>query len=409
MMPSVKSAVKDRLVEDKKAQSRKISKKSSEIDWINVAFLTITPLLAIAGIPIHLHFVGLTWPTMAIFAFYLLATGLSITGGYHRLFAHKSYDANYFVKLLFLFFGAAACQNSALKWASDHRDHHRYVDQAPDPYNIQKGFFYAHMGWIFLKDAGDYSYDNVRDLLKDRTVYWQHRFYIPLAISIGFVLPFLLGFTLFGDAWGCLLWAGIVRVVIVHHSTFLINSLCHYVGTRPYSLKGSARDSALAAFLTYGEGYHNFHHQFQYDYRNGVRWYHWDPTKWMIKSLESIRLVKNLRRASEETIFKTRLQVQREKLQQRLTGLSDEFSNALEQQLHSAQESLLSARSRWNQLKSEYNLVKVSMDAKRKEISLKLEQELQSAKIHLKEAHASWNRLIQEFYRSLSNSPIDVA
>jgi len=408
MIASIKSASKSQTNQNENAQSPLTSKRSAEIDWINVAFLTITPLLAIVGIPVHFHHVGLSWPIMIIFAFYLMATGLSITGGYHRFFSHKSYDANGFVKFLFLVFGAAACQNSAIKWASDHRDHHRYVDQAPDPYNIRKGFFYAHMGWIFLKDDENNSYDNVRDLIKDRMVYWQHRFYVPLAISVGFVLPFIFGFFL-GDAWGCLLWAGIVRVVIVHHSTFLINSLCHYIGKRPYSLKDSARDSALAAFLTYGEGYHNFHHQFQYDYRNGVRWYHWDPTKWMIKSLESVRLVKNLRMASEETIFKAQIQVQREKLLQGLTGLSKEFCDALEQKLHSAQESLLSARSRWKQLKSEYNLVKVSMDTKRKEISFKLEQELQSAKIHLKHAHASWNRLTEEFYRSLSNSPIDVA
>lgn len=403
MAISIKSVIKNQ-----PAPPPPISKKSAEIDWINVAFLTITPLVALVGVPLHLLYFGFNWPIMGIFAFYLLATGLSITGGYHRLFAHKSYEATDLVKILFLTFGAAACQNSALKWASDHRTHHRYVDQAPDPYNIRKGFFYAHMGWIFLKDAEDNSYDNARDLLKDPLICWQHRFYVALAISVGFVLPFVLGLIL-GDGLGCLLWAGIARVVIVHHSTFLINSLCHYIGKRPYSLKDSARDSALAAFLTYGEGYHNFHHQFQYDYRNGIRWYHWDPTKWMIKTLELIRFVKKLRRAPEETIFKARLQVQREKLQQRLTGLSKEFCDTVEQQLHSAQESLLSARSRWNELKSEYRLVKVSMDAKRKEISVKLEHELQSAKIHLKEAHSSWNRLVEEFYRSLSNSSIDIA
>jgi len=405
---SIKPIEKSQVVQDKRPMSLPASRKSEEIDWVNVAFLTITPLVAIVGIPLHLLYTGLTWPIIGIFVFYLLATGLSITGGYHRLFAHKSYEANSLVKILFLIFGAAACQNSALKWASDHRDHHLYVDQSPDPYNIYKGFFYAHMGWVFFKDAGNSSFDNVRDLLKDPLIRWQNRFYVPLAICVGFVLPFIFGFFL-GDAWGCLLWAGIVRVVIVHHSTFLINSLCHYIGKRPYSLEDSSRDSALAAFLTYGEGYHNFHHQFQYDYRNGVRWYHWDPTKWMIKTLELIRFVKKLRRAPEDTIFKARLQVQREKLQQRLTGLSKEFCDAVEQQLHSAQESLLSARSRWNELKSEYRLVKVSMDVKRKEISFKLEHELQSAKIHLKEAHSSWNRLVEEFYRSLSNSSVDTA
>ena len=224
MMSSTEPVTKTKSPEDKKPLFPPASKKSAEMDWVNVAFLTITPLVALIGIPVHLHNGGPSWPILGLFAFYLLATGLSITGGYHRLFAHKSYEANRLVEMLFLSLGAAACQNSALKWASDHRAHHLYVDQAPDPYNIRKGFFYAHMGWIFLKEAEDRSYDNVRDLLKDPLVCWQHRFYVLLAISVGFVLPFILGLFL-GDGWGCLLWVGIVRVVIVHHSTFLINSL----------------------------------------------------------------------------------------------------------------------------------------------------------------------------------------
>jgi stearoyl-CoA desaturase (delta-9 desaturase) len=405
---STVSETNNRTVQNKKNQVLPPNKKSHEIDWVNVSFLTITPLVALVGAPLHLLYVGFSWPLFAVFAFYLLATGLSITGGYHRLFAHKSFEANPLVRFLFLVFGAAACQNSALKWASDHRDHHRYVDQAPDPYNIYKGFFYAHIGWIFFKEAPDSTLDNVRDLLKDPLVRWQHRFYVALAISVGFGLPFILGLLL-GDGWGFFLWAGIVRVVIVHHSTFLINSLCHYLGKRPYSLKDSARDSTLAALLTYGEGYHNFHHQFQYDYRNGIRWYQWDPTKWMIKALELLRFVKKLRRAPDETIFKARLQVERENLRQRFTAVSKEFSGTVEQQLHSAQERLLSARSRWNELKSEYRSVKVSMGAKRKEISHKLEHELESAKIHFREAHSSWNRMVQEFYMSLSNSSVDTA
>src|SRR6266566_4092062 len=177
----IKPTERSQAVQDKKPRFLPASKKSAKIDWVNVAFLTITPLVAIVGIPLHLLYSGPSWPIIGIFVFYLVATGLSITGGYHRLFAHKSFEANRLVKILFLIFGAAACQNSALKWASDHRDHHLYVDQVPDPYNIYKGFFYAHMGWIFLKDAQEDSFDNVRDLIKDPLIRWQNRFYVPLA------------------------------------------------------------------------------------------------------------------------------------------------------------------------------------------------------------------------------------
>src|SRR5437870_3736807 len=111
---SIKPVEKSQSVQDKKPMFLPASRKSEEIDWVNVAFLTITPLVAVVGIPLHLLYTGLTWPIIGIFVFYLLATGLSITGVYHRLFAHKSYEANSLVKILFLIFGAAACQNSAL-------------------------------------------------------------------------------------------------------------------------------------------------------------------------------------------------------------------------------------------------------------------------------------------------------
>ncbi|MHB8481454.1 MAG: acyl-CoA desaturase [Nitrospiria bacterium] len=377
-------------------QSKEKTSVIAQVYWLNVVFLTLTPLVSLIGIPLYLSNRGLTWPLMTLSLFFFIATGLSITGGYHRLLSHKSYEANFIIKFFFLLFGAAAFQKSAVKWCSDHRFHHHYVDGLNDPYSIQKGFFYAHIGWIFLKDTQN-SFDNVRDLLEDRLVRWQHRHYFLLASLVGFGLPFLLGFLL-NDPWGGLLWAGFVRTVLVHHSTFLVNSLSHFIGRQPYSLKNSSRDNTLTAFLTFGEGYHNFHHQFQYDYRNGIRWYQWDPTKWMIKSLEMIRFVKKLRKASDESIFKARILVQREKLLQKMETFSTKLPGALEHRLNQAQEKLLSARIRWNQMKTEYKSVKKSMDIRRIEILKKLKSDLLSSKSQLKEAYAVWNNLIHEFY-----------
>ena len=373
----------------------------SQVYWLNVAFLTLTPLVSLIGIPLYLSKVGFTWPIMTLFVFFFVATGLSITGGYHRLFSHKSYEANSIIKFFFLIFGAAAFQKSTVKWCSDHRLHHRYVDRLNDPYSIQKGFFYAHIGWVFLKDSVN-SFDNVHDLLEDRLVRWQHRYYFLIACFMGFVVPFLLGL-LFNDPWGGLLWAGFVRTVLVHHSTFLVNSLSHFIGKQPYSLKNSSRDNTLTAFLTFGEGYHNYHHQFQYDYRNGIRWYQWDPTKWMIKSLEVIRFVRKLRRASDESIFKAKILVQREKLLQKMDIISIKLPETLEQKLNLAQEKLLSARVRWTQMKMEYKAVKNSMDNRRIDILKKLKDDLLSSKKQLKEAYAVWNSLIHEFYHVLQN------
>ncbi|MBI3604916.1 MAG: fatty acid desaturase [Nitrospirae bacterium] len=374
----------------------------SEIYWLNGIFLILTPLVSLIGVPLHLSIKGFSWANLILCAFFFAATGLSITGGYHRLFSHKSYEANPLIKFFFLIFGAAAFQKSAIKWCSDHRDHHRYVDQLKDPYSIQKGFFFAHIGWVFLKDREN-SFENVRDLREEPLVCWQQRHYFAIAGFMGFLMPFLLGL-IYHDPWGGLLWGGFVRTVLVHHSTFLINSLSHYMGKQPYSLKNSSRDNVLTALLTFGEGYHNYHHQFQYDYRNGVRWYQWDPTKWMIKSLEAIRFVKKLRKASDESVFKARILVQREKLLQNMDKFSITLPVSLEQKLNQAQEKLLAAGVRWNRMKVEYKAVKNSIFNRQIEILNKLREDLESSRAQLKEAYTAWNNLILEFYRVYGNA-----
>ena len=375
---------------------------ASEIYWLNGIFLILTPLVSLIGIPLHLAIVGFSWANLILCAIFFAATGLSITGGYHRLFAHKSYEANTLIKFFFLIFGAAAFQKSAIKWCSDHRDHHRYVDQLNDPYSIKKGFFFAHIGWVFLKDQ-ETSFENVRDLREDKLVYWQHLHYYKISSFMGFLIPFLLGF-IYNDPWGGLLWGGFVRTVLVHHSTFLINSLSHYIGKQPYSLKNSARDNVLTALLTFGEGYHNYHHQFQFDYRNGIRWYQWDPTKWMIKALETIRFVKKLRKASDESVFKARILVQREKLLQNMDKIAIKLPVSLEQKLNHAQEQLLAARIRWNRMKVEYNEVKNSLIQRKYEILSNLRDDVESSKAQLKEAYIVWNNLILEFHRVYGNA-----
>lgn len=133
---------------------------------------------------------------------------------------------------------------------------------------------------------------------------WQHRWVQLIAVVVGFILPALLGFAWNGweGALGGFLFAGVLRVVVVQHSTFFINSLCHTIGRRPYSGKSSARDSGILAFFTFGEGYHNYHHTFQYDYRNGIKKFSFDPTKWAIWLLSKVGLTSNLKRVPTEKI-----------------------------------------------------------------------------------------------------------
>ena len=366
-----------------------------EIHWENAAFLIATPLIAIVGVPLHFYDTGITWSMIGVLAFFLAATGLSITAGYHRLFAHRSYEASSAVRLFYLVFGAAACQNSALKWVTDHRNHHRFVDKDRDPYNIRRGFFHAHIGWIVFKDPQDphESSGIDPDLLADPLMRWQDRFYLPIAISAGGGLPLLIGGFL-GDALGCFLLAGVARTVIVHHSTFLINSLCHFIGRQPYSLQDSSRDSALVAFLTCGEGFHNFHHRFQYDYRNGVRWYHFDPTKWLIKLLETLRLAQRLRKASNLHIFKARLDVQKDLAERNLTGVSQGFRTVMERQIHARHEALLSAYANWRKQRVEYRSIRVSTGSKGEQLLLTIRRDLRQARSHYTQTRASWVALV---------------
>ena len=220
------------------------------LNWVNTLFLILTPLGAATLLPLHAYFAGFRWETLGIFLIYCACTSMSITAGYHRLFAHKSYDCKPLVKLFYLLFGAAAFQGSALQWATDHRRHHRFVDTDTDPHNINQGFWWAHVGWLFIKEEPKFRDVFEADLLKDKMIVWQHRYFVLVAIVMGFGFPMLVGWC-FGNPIGGLLWGGLLRVVVTNHSTFLINSLAHTVGTKTYSDKQTARDSLLMALLAW--------------------------------------------------------------------------------------------------------------------------------------------------------------
>ena len=281
------------------------------INWLTSSFLIGTAVLTVTALPVYLWVFGLSWFHVVVAAILLGATGFSITLGYHRLFAHMSFRARLPVRLFVLIFGAGAFENSALMWASEHRRHHKHVDHEEDPYDITKGFFHAHIGWLLFKLMPHPPFDNVNDLKHDRLVMWQHRHIHLLAVIMSFGLPAALG--ALWDGWvgalGGFLIGGVAKIVIVQHCTFLINSACHTIGRQPYSTRCTARDSLWMALLTFGEGYHNFHHEFQHDYRNGVKPWQWDPTKWMIWALSRLRLTSGLRRVAKEKIDSAEVQV----------------------------------------------------------------------------------------------------
>lgn len=329
---------------------------STRIDWVSSSFLIGTALLSLTAVPWYLWTFGIDWFQVVLFLFFFTATGLSITLGYHRLFAHLSFQAKWPVRLLTLIFGAAAFENTAIEWTSDHRKHHKHTDHDDDPYDISKGFWHAHIGWILFKLNAEPPIDNVKDLERDALVRWQHRNYVWVAILVSFVLPTLLGYWWNGatGALGAFLIAGVLRVTAVQHMTFFINSLCHTVGKQPYSTRCSARDSWIMALFTFGEGYHNYHHEFQHDYRNGVKWWQWDPTKWTIWTLEKLGLVWNLRRVPEDRILLAEVAETRKQLESRLSCQKRELPARIREMLTASNQRLQELSERWAQFKAEY-------------------------------------------------------
>jgi len=295
------------------------SKKKPALIRVNVAIFVGLPLAALLLVPawgIYRGFDTFQWLWALAF---LYLNGMSITGGYHRLWAHKAYEASPALKWFYAFWGAGALQNSILIWASDHRRHHRHVDDNDlDPYSAGRGLWFSHMGWMLREyRSNETDLTNARDLQRDPVVMWQHRHYVPLTLLMNLGLPLLLGIW-HGDIIGTLLLVGLLRLVINHHVTFFINSLAHFWGSRPYTESNSARDNGFLAFLTYGEGYHNFHHIFQTDYRNGIRWWQWDPTKWMINLCSRLGLADNLNRVPDFKIQRALLDTEFERARARL-------------------------------------------------------------------------------------------
>jgi len=300
------------------------------IVWGNVLFLVLTPLAAAIAVPWYVVTHGVGWVEIAACVGTWLAIGLGVTAGYHRLFSHRAWDAPAPVRLVLALLGAASFENSVISWSAAHRYHHRFVDTDDDPYNPQRGFWYSHMGWVMEEGAKHGDTANVPDLWKDSICSWQHRHYLLISVGVNAAMVLALGW-LTGNWLGMLIIGFLLRLVLTHHFTFLINSAAHMWGSQPWSTSHSARDSWLLSFFTFGEGYHNYHHTFQSDYRNGVTWYNWDPTKWLIWVLSRIGLAQKLRRSPVDVTLKK---------------LYDQARTTFEEQLASASETLEALRAR---------------------------------------------------------------
>jgi stearoyl-CoA desaturase (delta-9 desaturase) len=289
------------------------------LNWSHVILLSVTPVAAIYGIATT----KLQTPTLILSIVLYFATAMCITAGYHRLWSHRSYNAKSPLKFVFALVGAGAVQGSIRWWSRGHRAHHRYTDTDKDPYSAHRGLLSSHIGWMLIKRPRNrIGYADVADLEADPIVKWQHKYYAQIAVTMGFGLPTLVAGLGWGDWRGGFFFAGVARIVAVHHATFCVNSLAHWLGETSYDDHLSPRDHFLTALVTTGEGYHNFHHEFPQDYRNATKFYQYDPTKWLINFCSFINLAYNLKEFSKNEVAKGQVLMTQRKIQKIKEGIN---------------------------------------------------------------------------------------
>jgi stearoyl-CoA desaturase (Delta-9 desaturase) len=256
---------------------------------------------------------ALRWQDLLVLAITYTLSGLGVTVGFHRLFTHRSFKTTRGVRAVLAVLGSMAVEGPLIEWVATHRKHHRFSDQPGDPHSPHvdhapgwrgtlRGLGHAHVGWIFrgkdMANPGRYA----KDLLADRDLRFISRTF-PLWVAAGLALPFGLGVALTGSVAGGLtglLWGGAVRVFLLHHATFSINSLCHYFGRRPFATGDQSHNLAWLAPIAFGEAWHNNHHAFPTSARHGLGRRQLDPSAWLISGLERCHLAWDVVRISPE-------------------------------------------------------------------------------------------------------------
>lgn len=225
----------------------------------------------------------------------ILLTGQGVTVGFHRMLTHRSFETHPVIKALFLILGTMAFETSPIMWASTHIEHHANSDQEGDPHSPFVSLWHAHIGWFFTHTPNIDKYG--KWLKKDAVVVWVDRTYL-LWLVLSLAIPFAIG------GWSGLLWGGLVRIFIVHHGTWSVNSICHAFGTRPFATPDASRNNWIVAFVSMGEGWHNNHHAFPHSAFHGLRWWQLDISGYFIRGLELLGLVWNVQRVRLEDELK---------------------------------------------------------------------------------------------------------
>jgi stearoyl-CoA desaturase (delta-9 desaturase) len=283
------------------------------IDRIATGTVTVVPILALAVVVVQAWGHSLHWRDVAIFAIVYLATGLGVTVGFHRLFTHRSFKSRGAVRATLAILGSAAIEGPLISWVADHRKHHAFSDQEGDPHSPHvghgggfrgslAGLFHAHVGWLFEHDQRGSRERYAPDLLADPIVRWVDKTFV-LWVVVGLAVPFGLGYALGGTLTAALtglLWGGAVRMLVLHHVTYSINSLCHFFGRQRFDTGDQSRNLTWLAVFSMGEAWHNNHHAFPTSAFHGMRRWELDPSALVIRLLERTGLVWDVIRITPE-------------------------------------------------------------------------------------------------------------
>jgi stearoyl-CoA desaturase (delta-9 desaturase) len=275
---------------------------------ITMLAVVIMPFVGLLASIVFLWGWGLTWFELTILGVMYLLTALGITVGYHRYFTHRSFDTNPVVEFILAVLGSMAVQGPLLFWVAQHRLHHQHSDHDNDPHSphlhgtgflgLVRGFWHAHLGWTFRDYSKSHLSRYVRDLYKVPLLRVVSNLF-PLWVIVGLLIPTALGFVFVGGWRGPvlgLIWGGLVRIFLVHHVTWSVNSICHLWGQRPYPDRDQSRNNFLFGIFALGEGWHNNHHAFPTSAQHGLRWWQIDVSYWVIRGLVLTGLAWNVKK-----------------------------------------------------------------------------------------------------------------
>ena len=275
--------------------------------YANLAAVVI-PFIAVAAAIVLLWQRAVGPVDLALFAGMYFVTAVGITVGYHRLLTHKAFVSPAPVRYGLAVMGSMAVQGPVLDWVADHRKHHTFTDRDGDPHSPHgheswwRGLLYAHMGWLLDTQGQATKRQFARDLLEDAGMRRINRLF-PLLALAGLLIPFALGWALTGSLAGGvtgLIWGGLVRVFLVHHVTWSINSVCHFFGTRRFDLDDQSTNVAWLALVSLGESWHHNHHAFPRSANHGLRWWEIDPSGMIIGAMEKVGLARDVTRVGRE-------------------------------------------------------------------------------------------------------------